>query len=68
MCCPAHEGFRDMTRLYRFIKDCKGTTAIEYALIGSVISVGIIVGATNVGSSTNNVYDKLQEEIRPELN
>ncbi len=56
-----------MIRLNRFIRDNRGATAIEYALIGMLISVGIIVGATNVGSSTNAVYEKLQTEIRPEL-
>ena len=56
-----------MKRLRQFLSDNKGATAIEYALIGMLISVGIIVGATNVGSSTNDVYESLETQIRPEL-
>ncbi len=57
-----------MKRLRQFTRDAKGATAIEYGLIGVLISVGIIAGAASVGSSTNDVYETLREEIRPELN
>lgn len=56
-----------MSKFRRFLKDTSGTTAIEYGLIGLVVSVGILVGATNVGSSTNSVYELLQDDIRPKL-
>jgi pilus assembly protein Flp/PilA len=41
-----------------FISDTSGATAIEYALIGSLISVAIVSGAgalgTNLGTSFTN--------------
>ena len=37
--------------LQNFIADESGATAIEYALIGTLISVAIMVGAGMVGNS-----------------
>ncbi|WP_421725115.1 Flp family type IVb pilin [Bauldia sp.] len=36
--------------LARFGKDEPGATAIEYGLIASLIAIGIIVGATAIGT------------------
>ncbi len=33
-----------------------GATSIEYALIASIISLSIIVGATQIGSSLKGVF------------
>ena len=38
----------------KFISDSSGATAIEYALIATLISVAIIGGATSMGAATNN--------------
>jgi pilus assembly protein Flp/PilA len=47
----------------RFLKDDRGTTAIEYGLICSLIVVAIIGGITAVGQASvlalNNIADKL---------
>ncbi|MBB3236630.1 Flp family type IVb pilin [Phyllobacterium endophyticum] len=43
----------------RFLKDESGATAIEYGLIAALISVGIIAGATSLGGSINNTFNKL---------
>jgi pilus assembly protein Flp/PilA len=44
----------------RFLRDSKGATAIEYALIAAGVSVAIIGGVTSLGSTVNNVfYQKL---------
>ena len=43
----------------RFAKDESGATAIEYALIASLIAVGIIVGATALGTSINSAFNTL---------
>lgn len=56
-----------MFKVQRFLSDTRGSTAIEYALIGSLISVAILIGVTNTGSSMNTVYTTLETEIRPEL-
>ena len=41
-----------MTMYKTFFKDETGTTAIEYALIGSLIAVVVVGVKTSVGSST----------------
>ncbi|CAN7501402.1 Flp family type IVb pilin [Phyllobacterium sp. LjRoot231] len=49
-----------MTKLFtRFLKDESGATAIEYGLIAALISVGIIAGASSLGTSINGVFNKL---------
>lgn len=40
----------------RFIADESGATAIEYALIGTLISVTIIVSAGAIGNAVNNLF------------
>jgi pilus assembly protein Flp/PilA len=40
--------------LKTFIRDESGATAIEYAIIAAVISIGIISGATALKTSMNN--------------
>jgi len=37
--------------MVRFLNDEEGATAIEYALIAGLISMGIIAGATLVGTA-----------------
>ena len=49
-----------MTKLFaRFLKDETGASAVEYALIAALISVGIIAGATSLGGSINNTFTSL---------
>ena len=40
----------------KLIRDESGATAIEYALIASLISVAIITTATQVGTSIGDVF------------
>lgn len=40
-----------------FINDESGATAIEYGLIAALISIGIIAGATSLGSSINGSFE-----------
>ena len=56
-----------MSPFYRFFKDNQGATSIEYGLIGVLVSVAIIVGVTNVGSSVDGIFGVLETEVRPEL-
>ena len=37
-------------------KDESGATSIEYALIGGLISIAIVVGATALGSKLNVMF------------
>ena len=46
-----------------FLSKIDGAVAIEYALIAALVSVAIVAGAVSLGSSTGNIYDKVDEEI-----
>ena len=52
-----------MIRLSRLIRDEKGTTAIEYALIAVGISVAILVSVQLVGSDVSALYDRIAGAI-----
>ncbi|UXN58108.1 Flp family type IVb pilin [Phyllobacterium zundukense] len=55
-----------MTKLFtRFLKDESGATAIEYGLIAALISVGIIAGATSLGTNVNATFTKISDEMKP---
>ena len=43
----------------RFVRDESGATAIEYALIASLIAVVIITAVTTVGTKISNVFSEL---------
>lgn len=47
----------------RFITDIEGATSIEYALIGTLISIAILAGLTstsnNIGEKFNNTAAKV---------
>jgi pilus assembly protein Flp/PilA len=49
-----------MSKIFaRFLKDESGATAIEYGLIAALISVGIIAGATLLGTSLDTTFTTL---------
>jgi pilus assembly protein Flp/PilA len=48
-----------MARLMRFLKGEEGVTAIEYALIPSLIVFGIIVAVTSMGGSVQNTFNTI---------
>jgi pilus assembly protein Flp/PilA len=39
-----------------FLRDEQGATAIEYALIAGLISMAIILGATQIGSNLASIF------------
>ncbi len=49
--------------LERFIKDEAGTTAVEYAIIGSGIAAVIAVSVYAVGTPVNNMYVNINNSI-----
>jgi pilus assembly protein Flp/PilA len=53
--------------LVRLIRDKAGTTAIEYGLIGALISVVCIVGMTFVGTQLQAMYTAVSTAITPAL-
>lgn len=42
--------------LRRWLHDRGGATAIEYALIASIMAIGCVAGITAVGSGTNGIW------------
>ncbi len=39
----------------RFLRDRSGSAALEYAIIGSVISIAIVAAATTLGTQLNSM-------------
>ncbi|OYW57430.1 MAG: hypothetical protein B7Y80_12070 [Hyphomicrobium sp. 32-62-53] len=39
--------------LTKFVKNESGATAIEYALIASLVALGLVTGMTDVGTALN---------------
>jgi pilus assembly protein Flp/PilA len=53
-----------MTRLKAFLGDESGVTAIEYALIASLIAVFIIVAVQLVGTKVSNVFTEVGNTLK----
>lgn len=49
--------------LIRLLKNSKGATAIEYALIASLISVVAISGMKAIGGSIKNRLNNISEQL-----
>lgn len=49
--------------LARFLKDEAGATAIEYGLIGALVSIAIIVGASSLGTAINETFDSVATKV-----
>ena len=46
-----------------FWKDEEGATAIEYGLIAGLIAVGIVVGATALGTDLNGLFTRIATKL-----
>jgi pilus assembly protein Flp/PilA len=46
-----------------YLADEKGATAIEYGLIAALIGIGIVVGATAMGSSISSLFGDVDGDI-----
>jgi pilus assembly protein Flp/PilA len=57
------KGFRMPSMLARFASDESGATVIEYGLIGVLVSVGIIVGATALGSNMRVMFNAVADKV-----
>jgi pilus assembly protein Flp/PilA len=53
-----------MTRLQAFLSDESGVTAIEYALIASLIAVFIIVAVQSVGTKVSTVFTEVGNTLK----
>jgi pilus assembly protein Flp/PilA len=62
---PFHPGRKLMvTPIIRFIGDESGATAIEYALISSLIAIVIIGVLSNIGTSITNVFTEIGNNLK----
>ena len=52
------------TLISRFLKDESGATAIEYGLIASLISIGIITAATKLGTNISNTFNNVSSNLK----
>lgn len=53
-----------MSKIFaRFMKDESGATAIEYGLIAALVSLGLIVGATSLGTQLNLTFNNIAERL-----
>lgn len=48
----------------RFIKNEAGATAIEYALIGAVISIALIATVGNIGTATVGLFSYVVDTVK----
>ena len=52
-----------MRTLLNLIKDSRGATAIEYALVASLISIAAIAAFQNLGTSVQTKFDGINNAI-----
>jgi pilus assembly protein Flp/PilA len=50
-------------KLFRFALSRSGATAMEYALIGGIICIAIVAGATVVGGATNDTFTNVSTQV-----
>ncbi len=50
-----------------FARSETGVTSIEYALIGALIAVAIVVSVTNVGSAVSSLYQFVADKVAEAL-
>ena len=50
------------------LRDRSGATAIEYTLIASIISIGVVVGAGVLGTSVKDLYTSFTEDVAEAAN
>ena len=53
-----------MLRVQNFLSDESGVTAIEYALIASLIAVSIIGAVTTVGTNMSKVFGEIGAKLK----
>ena len=52
-----------MKNLARFLRDDRGVSAIEYALIAALIAIVIIVAVTFVGNEASKTYSSVASAL-----
>jgi pilus assembly protein Flp/PilA len=57
-------GVRQMSKVFAFLKDESGATAIEYGLIAAGISVVIIATVNTIGSTLNGKFNTISTQLK----
>jgi pilus assembly protein Flp/PilA len=53
-----------MPRIFAFLKDESGATAIEYCLIAAGISIVIIASVNAVGTTLNTTFNTVSTQLK----
>jgi pilus assembly protein Flp/PilA len=53
-----------MSKVFAFLKDESGATAIEYGLIAAGISIVIVASVDAVGSSLNTIFGTVSTQLK----
>ena len=53
-----------MSRVFAFLKDELGATAIEYGLIAAGISIVIVASVNSVGSTLNTTFSGISTQLK----
>ena len=52
-----------MSRLMRIFRSERGATAIEYALVGALISIAALAAMTNLGNKVNTMFNNVSNHM-----
>lgn len=53
-----------MSKLYAFLRNESGATAIEYGLIAAGISIAIIAAVNGLGSKLNTTFTSISTQLK----
>jgi pilus assembly protein Flp/PilA len=53
----------DSHTVHRFLRDERGATAIEYAMIAAGIAVAIVAAVNSLGVSVKGMYDTISAAV-----
>jgi pilus assembly protein Flp/PilA len=51
-------------QLGTFVRDVGGATAVEYALISTMLALAIIVGLTNIGVKLSGYFSEVSSALK----
>jgi pilus assembly protein Flp/PilA len=57
-----------LNQLRQILRSKSGATAIEYGLIGALLSISIIGGATLVGNNVESLFNKVGSDLSNAVN
>jgi len=53
-----------MSKVFAFLKDDSGATAIEYGLIAAGISIVIIASVNSIGTALNGTFQGISTQLK----